>query len=305
MKGSLVGLLLATILAATVACSTPPPTPVSVDPAEETTATPQPTATPQQASRLAPVRNWALAIGGALDERTLERLGRFDLVVVDGEEVTAEQVGRLHGKGALVLGYLSVGTIEKDRPWSSAVERYRLEKLEDWDEWYADVSKPGLRDELTGVAETMLAKNLDGLFLDNVDAIEGHPEQDAGMRLLVERIANRAHASGGYVFAQNGESVLGGMVDVLDGWNREDVTWTYDFDSGSYVHVSERDHQSAIRALRDMRVRGLLTLATDYVAEPRSAAEEEAVAAARSAGALPYVSDIQLERVPTRPFPAP
>ncbi|MDP2182413.1 MAG: endo alpha-1,4 polygalactosaminidase [Actinomycetota bacterium] len=304
MRGLLVGVLLATVLAVTVACSPPPPTPVSVDPAEETT-TPQPIAAPEHTSRLAPVRNWALAIGGDLNERSLERLGRFDLVVVDGEKVTPEQVALLHRKGTLVLGYLSVGTIEKDRSWFPAVERHRLGKLEDWDEWYADVSKPGFRNELTGVAETMLAKDLDGLFLDNVDIIETHPEQDAGMRLLVERIANRTHAVGGYVLAQNGEDVLGGMVDMLDGWNREDVTWTYDFDSESYVRVSERDHQSAIRALRDMRVRGLLTLATDYVAQPRSTAEEESVAAARSAGALPYVSDIWLERVPTRPFPAP
>lgn len=305
MRGFLASALLVVVLVTSTACSPSPPRPVSVDPAEATT-TPAPDATSlEYTSRLDSVRNWALAIGLDLDERALERLGRFDLVVVDGEAVTPEDIAILHEGGTLVVGYLSVGTIEKGRSWYPTVKAHRLELWDEWGEWYADVSKPGYRDAVAGVAGTMLAKDLDGLFLDNIDMIETHPEQDAGMRLVVGRISDRVHATGGYVFAQNGEDVLRDLVDVLDGWNREDVTWTYDFDSASYARVSERDHQAAIRALRDMRRRGLLALSTDYVAKASSPAENESVTAARSAGALPYVSDIGLERVPPKPFPAP
>ncbi|MDO8628973.1 MAG: hypothetical protein Q7R41_00635, partial [Phycisphaerales bacterium] len=70
-------------------------------------------ATPAHAStadpRLAQVGTWAFAIGdGALNGDVRARFAGFDLVVVDGEEVTAGQVDALHANGSLVLGYLNV-----------------------------------------------------------------------------------------------------------------------------------------------------------------------------------------------------
>ncbi len=47
-----------------------------------------------------------------------------------------------------------------------------------------------------------------------------------------------------------------------------------------------------------MRDRGLLVTATDYVRRGDSRAARAAIAAACGAGALPYVSDIDLKQVP-------
>src|SRR5690242_14505305 len=133
--------------------------------------------------RLADVHSWAFAIGtGDLDGDVATRYAPFDLVVVDGEEVTAGQVAALHARGKVVLGYLSVGTIEKGRFWFARAKRYRLELWDDWGEWYADTSKRGYRSLITRtVAPRLRAKKLDGLFLDNVDMVETHPRQRAGM----------------------------------------------------------------------------------------------------------------------------
>ena len=76
-----------------------------------------------------------------------------------------------------MLAYLSVGTIEKWRGWFDDIKRYRLEPWQDWkDEWFADVSKPGLRRIIVRrIAPGILDKGFDGLFLDNVDMIEPPP----------------------------------------------------------------------------------------------------------------------------------
>ena len=75
-----------------------------------------------------------------------ERLGAFDLVVVDGELATADEVAALRAGGTTVLAYLSVGTIEKWRGWYPQLKRFRLGAWADWkDEWFADVSKAKLR----------------------------------------------------------------------------------------------------------------------------------------------------------------
>lgn len=258
-------------------------------------------ATPQKG--LKDVRTWSFAIGEGAAARDLSK---YDLVVVDGQETSARRVRELHRTGAVVLGYLSVGTIERGRPWFAAAAPYRRELWEDWGEWYADVSAPGFQKLITQkVAPSMLAKGFDGLFLDNVDMIETHRGQTAGMRRLVAALATRVHARKGYLFAQNGEGVVGPMLRHLDGWNREDVTGSYDFDTSTYVVQSASDRDAAQAALRRIKKAGLLVTATDYVPADDAVGTAQAVANACAAGALPYVSDIELRRVTTSPVRCP
>jgi len=250
--------------------------------------------------RLAKVRTWAFAIG---DGAAAANLDRYQLVVVDGQDTSAARVRQLRRQGKVVLGYLSVGTIEKGRPWFAAASPYRMELWQDWGEWYADTSSPGFRALIADrVAPSLLAKGFDGLFLDNVDMIETHPRQAAGMRLLVGAIARRVHARRGFLFAQNGEDVMGPMLHDLDGWNREDVTGTYDFDSSSYVVQPAGETAGALAAIRRMRQAGLLVTATDYFPAGDAAGIERARQNACAAGALPFASDIDLTRVPRVPL---
>jgi endo-alpha-1,4-polygalactosaminidase (GH114 family) len=215
--------------------------------------------------------------------------------------------------GSTVLAYLSVGTIERWRSWYPALKRYRLGAWEDWeDEFFADVSRAGLRDELTGsIAPSILAKGFDGLFLDNVDMIEtrAHRAQRPGMRILVEELSELVHAGGGLLFAQNGAWILRrlGLTASIDGWNREDVTWTYDFDRRRYVRNRPAATRAALRELEAMAALGLQTTATDYTRAGDVAARELSVANACGAGALPYVGDIGLSarRLPARPLECP
>jgi endo-alpha-1,4-polygalactosaminidase (GH114 family) len=267
-------------------------------------AGPEPGADPQ---------GFAFAIGngtvGGAPLKVAERLGRFDLVVVDGEDASAQAVARTQDEGTTVLAYLSVGTIESWRRWYPELKRYRLSAWQDWrDEWFADTSKAGLRRKLVEIAEErILVKGFDGLFLDNVDMVEvrRHREQREGMGELVGDLDETV--GDGLLLAQNGApGVLDGypgdgvdpLIDHLDGWNREDVTWTYDFDRRRYVRNSSGDRNDALEELQEIGGAGLVTTATDYV-DLRggfSAAECQAVENAMGAGALPYLADIGLTR---------
>jgi uncharacterized protein (TIGR01370 family) len=261
-----------------------------------------------------PASSFAFAIGNGMlaggPEQVADRLGAFGLVVVDGELANADEVAALRARGATVLGYLSVGTIEKWRSWYPRLKRFRLGAWADWkDEWFADVSRAKLRRQLAGrIAPAILAKGFDGLFLDNVDMIEtrNHAAQRPGMRKLVLTLADLAHGQGRLLFTQNGHSGLEklGLIDAIDGWNREDVTWTYDFDRKRYVHQRPAATRAAMAELRDMQGRGLMTAATDYTRRGDRDALDEAVANACATGALPYVSDIGLtaRRLPSPPL---
>jgi uncharacterized protein (TIGR01370 family) len=267
--------------------------------------------------RVLPAQSFAFAIGnGNLSggpAQVAERLGAFDLAVVDGELASAEEVAALRASGVTVLAYLSVGTIEKWRSWYPQLKRFRLGAWADWkDEWYADVSKAALRRAIADeIAPAILAKGFDGLFLDNVDMIEtrNHVDQRDGMRELVLELATLAHSDGRLLFAQNGAWGLRklGLLDAIDGWNREDVTWTYDFDHHRYVRNSAAARRAALRELAAFHDRGLITTAANYTRAGDRHAAAESVADACWVGALPYVGDIGLtaKRLPNPPLTCP
>ncbi len=255
--------------------------------------------------RLAAVHDWAFGLGlDANDPAVLDFLYRYDLVVVDGEQTRPASVARLRARGAVVLGYLSVGTIEPFRSWYRKLKPYALsDRFKQFGEIYADVDARGFRREISRrIAPRLLRKGFDGLFLDNTDMVETHKRERRGMRRLVRSLSARVHGGGGLLFAQNGEASIGPLLRYYDGWNREDLTWTYSFKRRRYVHQSPAEVAGAQSALRRIGADGLLVTATDYTVARDEAAAQEAVANACSAGALPFVGDIALTRLPAAPL---
>ncbi len=252
--------------------------------------------------RLRAARSFSFALGAQLTPQNVARLSHRDLVVVDGEEATPAQIQRLRARGAVVLGYLSVGSVESWRSWFGLLRDHRLEPLGDWDgERYADTSSPELRNALADqIAPQLLAKGFDGLFLDNVDMVEQHPAQAAGMFELVTRLSTRVRGAGGVLMAQNGDTIIRPYLPLLDGWNREDPTGTYDFVHDRYVRTDRAGRILARATLTAVRAAGLVTTTTDYFASPTAPGAARAVRIACSVGAIPVVADIALRQVPKR-----
>jgi uncharacterized protein (TIGR01370 family) len=268
-------------------------------------AAPKPVAKP-----LRGVHSFAFAIGsGDLDGHVARRFAPFDLVVVDGEEASRTQVRGLRARGKVVLAYLSVGTIEPGRSWYGAAKPYRLrDRFEQFGEYYAATSRRGYRRLIARrVAPRMLRKGFDGLFLDNTDMIETHPRQTRGMRLVVKALARLVHrrGRGRLLFSQNGDRVIGPSLRYYDGFNREDVTSTYDFDRRRYERAPAADTTAAQRTLRRFRRRGLLVTSSDYTRRGDRGSEAAAVRNSCAAGALPFVTNIRLTRIARRAFACP
>jgi uncharacterized protein (TIGR01370 family) len=267
-----------------------------------------------QSQRGLAAESFAFAIGnGTLDGGAAAvgaRYAGFDLVVVDGEEAKAGEIEAIQSAGAEVLAYLSVGTVEKWRGWYGRLKPYRLQAWRDWkDEWYGDASKAGYRDELVSIArDEIIDKGFDGLFLDNTDMVESrsHREQRKGMAALVAQLDELVDADGLLLFTQNGApGMLAGygdavdpLIDHFDGWNREDVTWTYDFDRRRYVRSRSGDREDALAELDEIGSAGLVTTATDYVEldDSSNGAECESIFNAQGVDALGYVADIGLTK---------
>ncbi|GBD45474.1 hypothetical protein HRbin41_00281 [bacterium HR41] len=254
--------------------------------------------------KLHSARTFALALGVDLRRRALaRRLAAYDLVVVDGEDTPARALRYLRRRGALVLGYLSVGTVEPDRFWTKRARRYALAPVPGWPERYADVARSGYRKLLVGaVAPRLLARGFDGLFLDNVDVVESYPRLARPMRQLVADIARLVRRRGKLLAAQNADDFTRRyLLRWLDAWNREDVSWRYDFERRAYAPTAASEHARALATVRRLRANGLVVTVTDYPPPGDSSAAQTAVQAACSAGALPWISDIALRTLPATP----
>jgi cysteinyl-tRNA synthetase len=247
-------------------------------------------------------RSFALALGADPSEVDVQlALAQHDLVVVDGATDPAD-IAALQGDGAVVLTYLSVGTVEPYRPWFEQARdaRWLLDRWEDWDEWYADVREEGLRQVLLAEARRQLDLGVDGLFLDNVDAVDRRPELRDAMAGLVSDL-DRLVGDDRVLFSQNGDPIGLGIVDHLDGWNREDVSFTFDRDADGYVPVGDEERAGAAEQLEAVAAAGPLVTVTDYLPAVDADLEAEATSVACAAGAVPFLSDIDLVRLPATP----
>lgn len=246
----------------------------------------------------------SLALGSDASRQSVRnRLAAYDLAVVDGGDTSRGSVAAIRSAGTLTLGYLSVGSIEPWRRWYGILKPYRLDRYDDWGEYYARVDNRRYRHLIVDrIARSVLSKGFDGLFLDNTDMIEDHRAQRRGMRRLVRALARLVHRKGGVLVAQNGASVIEPILGYLDGWNREDVSWTWSFRKHIYRPVPVTERAIASRQLRRIAGAGLKVFATDYTAPGDSAATEESRARACAVGAIPFVSSIALTRIASPPL---
>ncbi|RMD86972.1 MAG: hypothetical protein D6808_02290 [Candidatus Dadabacteria bacterium] len=246
---------------------------------------------------------FAFGLGLELTSEEISKLQQYDLVVVDGTDTSSEQVAQIKANGAIVLGYASAGTIEEGRWWSEKLkEKFSIGYWEEWGEWYAAVSKRKYRIFfLRKIAKPILKKGFDGLFLDNVDMISQFPRQTRGMKRLLKMVRKKL-GSQRLLFVQNGDNIIGKFEKYIDGWNREDVTSTYNFDSKTYQLQPEKDRNSALAKIIEMISKGFIITTADYTADGDLADTALSVANACAVGAIPFVSDIHLSRLPDEPF---
>ncbi len=256
---------------------------------------------PSAAERLKAAGSWVSYYSAG----QVTALSQFDVVDIDVEDgaanYEADDVAALKDKGKLVVSYLNVGSAEPFRSYWPRVEAYSLGKYPGWPEFYMDVSKPGFRNVvLNTVVPQILAKGVDGLFLDNVDAGSnvGKPAVTAGIVELVRQI-RAAHPSLLLIAQSSNLRVLTErgsdgrpFYRYLNGLAREEVSVTY---QGGYHKVPAAESDAMLRTLAAWRSKGLTVFTLDYANSPELA--RYAIDRARAHGLVPYVSTKQLDQI--------
>ncbi|MDO8212485.1 endo alpha-1,4 polygalactosaminidase [Conexibacter sp. CPCC 206217] len=244
---------------------------------------------------------WAPAFG--CDPARCDLSG-YELIVLDGVGESARDQLRVAKllpplqRHALVLGYLSLGTVEAWRPYASQVpDAWTIGAVDDWPgERYADVRERGWRELMTEQAITLSARGFDGLYLDNLDVAEDHPPLADALVALVRGLREAAPEL--LLVAQNGLAVDERLP--IDAVAHEDVFWRWE---DGYRRSPPAETEQLLRGLRRLHARGLPVFTLDY-AEPGSAGAADAVRRSLQEGFHPAVSVLELDRPPHLAEPA-
>jgi uncharacterized protein (TIGR01370 family) len=255
-----------------------------------------------RSARLAALRRverWAPLIGAY----ELPALDGFQLVVVDGlrdadggASAVRARMEAARATGALVIAYLSVGTVEDWRPYATEVPRaWTFGPMPGWEgERLVDARAEGWRRIMAREAAGLQEMGFDGVFLDNLDVAEEHPETQDAMVELVSAV--RAAAEELVLVAQNGLAVVDRLP--VDAVSREDTWWRWE--EGRYRASPLRETVEIVAALRRQRARGLVVLTLDYT-EPGDPEADAIVRRSRAEGFVPAVGVLALDRAPHAP----
>ena len=252
--------------------------------------------------------DWGIDYGAATDPATARR---YRLLVLEPDH--ARPIAPLRGAGATLLGYVSFGEVERQRPYVAALERAGalLAPNPNWpDARLADLRHPLWRATLIDtVIPAILAQGYDGIFvdtLDNAEALEARePGAMAGMVAAGAALiaAVRARFPRMRIMLNRGYAALPQAAAHVDLVLAEAMATRWSFAARRYERLSDDDWAWQATRLRAAQARNpaLQAMTLDYwdPADPRAVAA--LYARERAAGFRPYVATLALDHLLPEP----
>lgn len=195
-----------------------------------------------------------------LDASDMDRIEGYQTLVIDAQYFSKEDIMQLKEKGSTVYSYLNIGSIENFRTYYDAYSYLALGAYENWDEeQWIDVSSPVWQEFLVSLEEELLAKGIDGFFIDNCDVYYQYHIEEIfeGLTVILEhlmRYDTPVIINGGDTYVMEFMDMHGSAHQIMTGVNQESVWGEFDFETGNYIAQSKDNREyfeSYVEACRD------------------------------------------------------
>jgi polysaccharide biosynthesis protein PelA len=250
---------------------------------------------------------WAVCYSG---NAAVEEFHDFSLVVLDSD--THPPLDLLHRRGRDLLGYLSLGEVERHRPYFAAVqaEGLLLGENPNWHgSFYVDFRDERWRQRvIRQLVPALLAAGFNGVFLDTLDDAAGlerdHPEAFRGMTQAASELVRSLRAAFPHIriMVNRGYDLLSGIAPSIDFLLGESVYSTYDSPHG-YARAPAAQYQEQVRLMRQARRWNprLRICSLDYWDPADSKEIRHIYQVERANGFAPYVSTRELDHIVKAP----
>ena len=234
----------------------------------------------------------------------------YEVIIVDSD--AHPNISELKRSGQkIVLGYISVGEVEKYRKYFSLVKQQGLLMHENanWpNSWMVDMrSKKWVSVLLDHVAPSILASGFDGFFLDTVDNAEYleslDPVSNAGMEEAAKQIILdlRARFPNAKIMMNRGYAVLPDVGRQIDYLLAESVYSSFDFKQSRYFVVENQQYQEHLNILMQAQKKfpDLKIMTLDYWDPNDKEGFKKIYTLQKNNGFSPFVATIELDRIIT------
>lgn len=176
---------------------------------------------------------------GAEKEKLLS-LNNYDVLVIDAELLTAEDIDVIHQNGNNeIYSYLNIGSVEDFRSYYEEFLPFTIGEYKDWDnEKWIDVSSEKWQTHIVEAADELVDKGVSGLFVDNTDVYYAFHEQKIYNALL--DIFNAFAEKGIKVIVNGGDVFISEVINnrsiptCIKAVNQETVFTSINFDDKSF-----------------------------------------------------------------------
>ena len=195
-----------------------------------------------------PGDDYGVYIGAEYSE--LPENASFDVLVIDAQYYTADEIASLKEKNGEIYSYLNIGSVESFRDYYEDYEDITTGSYENWeDERWVDVSNPKWQEFVLGeLAPQLIEKDIDGFFIDNCDVYYIDPREEI-YQALTDMLSS-LKATGKTVIVNGGDSYVSRYLDendtlsaVIDGVNQETVYTSINWDDGTFGEASKDDNE--------------------------------------------------------------
>ena len=237
---------------------------------------------------------YAVLIGE--DNENLDRFPCSDVLVIDGEYFTAEDVAYLKNRGVkTIYSYLNIGSIESFRDCYEEYSEYTLGEYENWpDEKWIDVSQEEWRNYIISKGNELSDKGFDGFFVDNVDIyymFQTKEIYDGIVDILTQLKSDTMDViiNGGDIFVQEYISSEEDSKRIFDGVNQEDVYTNYNFKEKSFKKNTRENRVYYKNYLKKLLKKGYVVYVLEYADKKKM--QKQAIKYAEDNGFIVYVAD--------------
>ena len=228
------------------------------------------------------------------DPEITEKLSDIDLLVIDAEYFSQNDIARLRENGVReIYSYINIGSIESFRSYDTDFEKYALGAYENWpEEKWIDVSAPEWQACTASRVDALVQKGVDGFFVDNTDVYYNYPQEsiyDGILTILdyMDHTGRKIMINGGDCFVKKYLTTEKNVL--IDGVNQENVFTAYDFSKDIYTINDKSTREYYTDYLDFAMSHGCAAYTLEYATDPTI--RRQAAAYAGKHGYICCISD--------------
>ncbi|MGC8594246.1 MAG: endo alpha-1,4 polygalactosaminidase [Candidatus Kryptoniota bacterium] len=242
---------------------------------------------------LSEIRNFAPVY---FRDDSLKDLSKFDMVILDPDNYTENQIGKLKKLGTMPLAYLNVGEIETYREYVDTLDpSIALSPDPHWNRrYFVDVCDTLWLKIVEKRVRGIMADGFCGIYADFGGLLHEYPNLQSCSVNLIKKI--KSWIGNTHLVVNNEPLIVEQLGHTVDGICIEGLIGKYDFELDSYITNNTMSVDSMITYYSNLaRKFRLAVLDIEYAPPSNLVARRSIIASIRKAGFVPYVGTIELD----------